>query len=522
MRALRFIRLPMAPPPAPGGDEHGALSPSQRGAARTAPGAAEGSTGGKNAQSPSTAARAAARTPAAHAASPSAEDAELAEARALIDHIDGKLAVAVPCPCGVHDAVHECSRATGRKRWVLSVPPYVLWTDMARSAHRPRLGLKLFPSEDAAWDFQGVLRGAYALDARASATVGALLPAPKPRARRRVEMAAAPAAAEDDWIELDGGAGGGFDAPEDDDEDEDQVGPSTSPPPRKRAKTDNAKKPRASWGVDPLTMPSQPEEEMTQQATQERLAARYVGSRVVYNGQAGTIKGLEPHLEYEFLFNTRFDDGSYLDIELREIEEAAEAAAAAGHFPAAVAAKPAVMSAPQQQQQQPDDDDDVIVIDDDDEEDVVDDDVAAVVTLSDEDEAPRTLRGRRASAPTPAPPAPAPRRFRKTATPAKRPRRSYAEEDADDATVPDTQPTAPGLELAAVSQSMLVRLSSAITKKLSSGVGPFGKMSETEGQRLMDLLMEVDKALLSAYVRFEAHRDDKRLCAEWRALLSAN
>jgi hypothetical protein len=38
----------------------------------------------------------------------------------------------------------------------------------------------------------------------------------------------------------------------------------------------------------------------------------------------------------------------------------------------------------------------------------------------------------------------------------------------------------------------------------------------------MDLLMEVDKALLSAYVRFEAHRDDKRLCAEWRALLSAN
>ena len=432
--------------------------------------------------------------------------------------------MAVPCPCGVHHAVHECSRATGRKRWVLSVPPWVLWTEgMAREAHRPRLGLKLFASEDAAWDFQAVLRGAYALDARASATAGALLPAPKPRARRRVEMAAAPTAApvaaEDDWIELDGGAGGGFDAP-----DEDEAGPSTAPPPRKRAKTDTAK-PRASWGVDPLVPQSQPEvEEMTQEATQEGLAARYVGTRVVFNGQAGTIKGLEPHLEYEFLFNTRFDDGSYEDIELRDIEEAAEAAAAAGIHPAAVAAKPAAMSAPRQQQRPPVDDD-VIVIDDDDEEEQVVDDAAAVVTLGDDDdEAPRTQRGRRASAPTPAPPAPAPRRFRKATTPAKRPRRSYAEEEADaddiDASVPQTQPAAPVLELAAVSQSMLVRLSSAITKKLGSGVGPFGKLSTSEGAQLEDLLMEVDKRMLSAYVRFEAHQDDKRLCAEWRALLS--
>ena len=65
----------------------------------------------------------------------------------------------------------------------------------------------------------------------------------------------------------------------------------------------------------------------------------------------------------------------------------------------------------------------------------------------------------------------------------------------------------------------LVRLSSQITLKLQRGDGAVGKLGEAQVQRLLGKLHVGDPNLVSAYLRFEGHGDERRLCAEWRQLL---
>lgn len=538
----------MAPPPAPDGEDHAALSPARRAAPRFE--APAGPNGGSScAKAPATEARGAARTPAAHAAPGEADDSyddaeALAVAEAEIDALDNALCSALPCPCGVHDAVHECALAVSarrRKAWVLSVPDYVLCTDAVRceggARGRQRVVLCAYATEDNAWERQAQLRAAHALLKRVCSRAAPLparaAGAAKPmRVRRRVQLPeqegppdaaaaqAGPSAGGAAWVDLDdddaGGAGAGFDSDaggagagydSDSGPDDPEL---TKPKPSKASKAKKVK-PSAVWRVEPVQ----------EQDTQEGLEARYIGSRVFYDGLPGVVKGIEPHLEYTFLFNVRYDDGRYGDIELREIEDAATAAAAAGHHPAAVRAAP--VRAPVQAHHS--DDDEVIVISDDESDGGAG---AAAVTFDDDDvvelqQGPR--RTRRASAPTPAPR----RAFRKSARPAKRARSSAPaadsddDDDDDDAVLADTQPAAPVLELSAVSPATLVRLSSQITLRLNAalslGAGPFGKLSRQQIERLMELLIDVDKQLLSAYLRFEGHGDEKQLCSDWRALL---
>ena len=484
------------------------------------------------AERPGTAKRGAARTPAAHTAGvaagtpPGDEDAAaLEDALALIDLVDERVSTRGPCKCGQHEAVHECARATGRRRWVLSVPPYVIYTEMSREgARHPRVAIKAFATEDEAWAFQKLIRDAHKLDMRSSAAVTPprARVASASRAKRRMELGAAapqaPAAVparaaqhdDDGWEDAYAAGGGGFDP--------DEAGPSTVPPRR-------ATKPAVVQQRDER-------DELT------RLAEQYIGSRVFFDGAFGTVKGIDADLEDGYRFNVRYDDYKFGDIALRDIKDAVAAAAAEGHHPASVPAVPAQLQTPSNNK-----DDEVIVISDD------DDDVPATQE-----------QARRGSQVTPAPAAPPPRRnARKSsqpikrgrplpdegaappdevieldghaaaaaAAPAKRARRSLhdaaapqavAAADATDA-VAQTQPAAPVLDLSALPQTELARLSSVITLKLTCGEVSVGKLGQGDVKVLLRKLVALDLKLLSAFVNFEDHGDERRLCTEWRALL---
>ena len=83
----------------------------------------------------------------------------------------------------------------------------------------------------------------------------------------------------------------------------------------------------------------------------------------------------------------------------------------------------------------------------------------------------------------------------------------------------DTQATPPVLELSALPMMTLAKLVRQITLKLTCGEGPVGKLGQDDVQRLLGKLDVCDRALLSAYMSFEDHGDDRRLCADWRQLL---
>ena len=510
----------MTSPAAPGGATPGALSPARRAslAKAAAPNGGNPGHAPPSAARPGTEVRGAARTPAAHTAGD--EEAEaLADAVALIDTVDEKVASASPCACGQHEAVHECVRATGRKRWVLSVPPYVIFTaePSREGGRRPRVAIKAFATEDAAWDFQAEIRDANLCEMRSNARA---LPLPLrvasvSRARRRLALAqdtaapkavppaAAPAAQDNAWDDFDGAGacGGGGDA--------DEAGPSTAPP---RA---NAQKPKPAvvWRLNP---------EAERRDEETRLAEQYIGSRVCERGCLGTVKGIEADMEDGFRFNVRFDDDTFGDVALRDIKAAAAAAAAAGQFTAAVPAVPVHLPA----------DDEVIVIDDD------DDDVAAAPAQ----EAPPDSEA------TPAPAAPR-RNRRKLSQPTKRGRTSPADAASpeetdvhaaeappaklarralDDTASPpeggangadDTLAAAPVLDLSAPQASVPAKLLVQITLKLTSGDGHIGKLTEPDVTRLLDKLQACDQKLLSSYVSFENHRNELRLLGDLRQLL---
>jgi hypothetical protein len=66
-----------------------------------------------------------------------------------------------------------------------------------------------------------------------------------------------------------------------------------------------------------------------------------IGCRVLYDERPGVIVGVEPHLEYGYLFNVEYKDKGYGDIEVSEIKAAL---AAAGSVPSA-SAMPAPLAA---------------------------------------------------------------------------------------------------------------------------------------------------------------------------------
>lgn len=56
------------------------------------------------------------------------------------------------------------------------------------------------------------------------------------------------------------------------------------------------------------------------------LHRKKIGCRVLYDERPGVIVGVEPHLEYGYLFNVEYEDNSCGDIEVSEIKNALAAA----------------------------------------------------------------------------------------------------------------------------------------------------------------------------------------------------